>query len=213
MKKILAVTLLLTSVSLLAGCGHHHKHRHGYAAGVADLTTLTVGVPVTGHIDGAEDADKYTVVLEKDKVYLFHTLNLSADMDTVVLVFDSEGTLLAENDNGSEASLASILQYQTLEDGVYCVVVRHKSPEAVSGMYDLIVEYISDVPVGDDTNDGGGGDDSDDGDSGDGDGSDGGDDGSGDDGSGDDGSGDDDSECEGHTHDHEHTLGQGHSCD
>jgi len=212
MKKLLTVTLLLTSIALLTSCGNHHRHRHGSPAS-ADLTTLTVGVPVTGHIDSTEDADKYTVVLEKDKVYLFHTFNLSAGMDTVVLVFDSEGTLLAENDNGSEASLASVLQYQALEDGVYCVIVRHKSPEAISGMYDLIVEYISDAPAGDDTNDGGGGDDSDDGDSGDGDGSDDDDDGSDDDGSGDDGSDDDDSECEGHTHEHEHTRGRGHSCD
>jgi len=222
MKQILTLLLLLASIFLLTGCGHHHRHHHRFfTSSVSNVTTLTIGIPVTGHINDVEDADKYTVVLEKDKVYLFHTFNLSADMDTVLLLFNSEGVLLAENDNGSEVSLASVLQYQIPEDGVYCIVVRHKSPEANSGMYDLIVEFVSDAPAGDDTGDGDGGDDSGDGDSDDGDGSDdgsgdeddGSDDDDGDESDDDDDDDSDDSDCDRHRHQHTHTHGQGHKCD
>jgi len=184
MKKILAFLLLLISVSYMTGCGNH-KRRYKHFASIGDITTLTIGVPVTDYIEEPEDTNKYTVILEKDKVYLFHTFNLSAGMDTILMLFDPNGALLAENDNESDASLASILQYQIPEDGIYCIVIRHKSPEAHSGMYDLVVEFVSDALPGDDTGDGSG-----DGD-GDGSGNDGSGDGSGDDGSGDDGSGDD----------------------
>ena len=144
--------LLLTSIRYITGCGHH-KRRYAVFTKIGGVTTLTVGTPVIGHIDESEDVDKYTILLEKDKIYLFRTFNLSADMDTVLLLFDSNGVLLAENDNESENSLASVLQYQIIENGIYCIVIRHKSTEANSGMYDLIVEFVGDVPTGDDTDD------------------------------------------------------------
>lgn len=127
---------------LVMGCGHKHRHKVVVDNGPI---LIRVGDQVTGYIDGAGDADWYAVELEGGKEYKFCTSNLSADMDTVLRLVDVDGVvILSENDNVDESSLASCIEFCVDISGTYFLVVTHKDPNAVTGMYDLSVELLGD---------------------------------------------------------------------
>jgi flagellar capping protein FliD len=60
---------------------------------------------------GLGDQDWLEVSLQGGQVYQFSTLNLGADTDTLLSLYDANGNLLAESDDLNSANLASSILY------------------------------------------------------------------------------------------------------
>lgn len=152
---------------MLVGCGgHKHKHKHFIIK--TDPTELVVGSQVSGHIDRPGDTDWYVVELSAGQEYKFCTTNLSADMDSVLRLIDTDGlAVLDENDNVGD-TLASCITFCVPTSGRYYLVVTHKDPSARTGMYDLLAtalgecSHLDDAGSDDDDDDDTGSDDEDD---------------------------------------------------
>ena len=145
-----AVFAFFLSAFFVMGCrGHHRSNRVVIINN--DLVEIRVGDQVTGHVDGAGDIDWYAIELENGKEYRFCTSNLSAEMDTILRLVTPDGsTVLAENDNVGEDTLASCIEFCVDADGLYFLLVVHQDPEATTGMYDLSVELLGDCPPSND---------------------------------------------------------------
>ena len=97
------------------------------------------GTGVSGYIEVPGDVDFFLFSAEANWSYLIRTARLTAEMDTVLVLYDLDGrTVLAEDDNsGGEG--ASRIEWSAPRSGTYFVAVRHASPEGTGG-YELVIE-------------------------------------------------------------------------
>jgi len=90
----------------------------------------TNGTPVNNLFDIAQDEDWFQFDAVIGKTYTLNTTNLSAGVDTIVEIYDTDGvTLLALDDNSGDGN-ASSLTWRAPGSGVYFVRVRQGSGSA-----------------------------------------------------------------------------------
>ena len=112
--------------------GDDHGNTH-MAATPASLST-----PASGTIEVAGDVDVFSVDLSAGVDYTMLTSNLGAGMDSVVQLFDTNGTtLLAENDDFVAGTPTSRVDYTPALDGTYFVAVKHADAAAGTGTYEV----------------------------------------------------------------------------
>jgi uncharacterized repeat protein (TIGR01451 family) len=99
----------------------------GFYDKAAEIETDGSALTHTFHIVNDEDWMKFYAWAER--VYTMTTLNLDADVDTVLRLYDVDGrTLLARNDNYLLGHKASQVTWQAPENGWYYVQVIHSDP-------------------------------------------------------------------------------------
>lgn len=135
--KLLAF-LIICVVGLAIGCGNHRRHSHHQ---VPEIVEVTVGTPVTATFEKVGEVDVYCVELEGGSLYRVSTSNLSADVDTVLSLFDEQGRLLLQNDDAND-SLASEIYFWSPVDAKYCIHVTDKDTTRPEGMYDFVVDFV-----------------------------------------------------------------------
>jgi hypothetical protein len=120
---------------------------------LALATTIeTDGIPQSHTLDPSGDRDFLSFEVEGGMQYTVETGNLGSDCDTVLVLYDADGTELASDDDGGEDELASRLRWTALEDGLLIVEVRSFDEEAERGNaeYDVWVSKSEPVPLDED---------------------------------------------------------------
>ena len=103
--------------------------------GHVDETPIAVGaLPFKGSIGAHGEQDNYRFVASKKGVYTIETQGLT---DTFLSLFDSAGTLIAEDDDAGAGTNARVVS--TLQAGTYKVRVRHYRPTG-TGPYTIAVK-------------------------------------------------------------------------
>jgi hypothetical protein len=87
-------------------------------------STIEVGSFQTHNVHVTGDHDWVCFQAVEGTEYVVETLNLGDRIDTHISLYASSGQLLAEDDDGSEEELASLLSWRAIEDGPLCVMVR-----------------------------------------------------------------------------------------
>jgi murein DD-endopeptidase MepM/ murein hydrolase activator NlpD len=104
-----------------------------------------VSSPISRLFDIAEDEDWFNFAAIQGATYVVETINLSQGVDTVIELYDIDGTeLLAVNDNGGDG-LASKLEWSAPTSGSYFVRVI-KTPTSVFGCnagYDVMLTSLN----------------------------------------------------------------------
>src|SRR5262249_35912474 len=100
----------------------------GLVAGGSDRVVVSARIGDGPHGSGGTgsgDYDHYQVSASAGQLLTVdvNAWDLGSSLDTVVGVYDSSGSLLASNDDGSGASLDSLLRFLTPADDTYSVVV------------------------------------------------------------------------------------------
>ncbi|HET6314016.1 MAG TPA: pre-peptidase C-terminal domain-containing protein [Chloroflexia bacterium] len=96
----------------------------------------------------ATDADWVRFYARAGKVYTIRTTNLGIGLDTYMFLFDSNASsILAENDDGGDGSVASRIDFYPLRDDYYYVQVKNAGD--IGGpqqTYDLSLSVVSGAP-------------------------------------------------------------------
>jgi hypothetical protein len=87
-------------------------------------STIEVGSLQTHNVHVTGDHDWVCFQAVAGTEYVVETLNLGDRIDTQISLYAPSGELLAEDDDGSEEELASLLTWSALKDGPLCVMVR-----------------------------------------------------------------------------------------
>jgi hypothetical protein len=101
----------------------------------------TQQVHVLCHPDGTRDTDWVLVEVSAGKVYTFQTSDLATSVDTIISLYNSDGTKLAESDDYN-SSLASRIDYSFSAGGVYFLRIRNKTDITGPG-YQYTVSFSS----------------------------------------------------------------------
>lgn len=102
----------------------------------ADATELTLGGSQQGQLDDSEDVDVFRIQTTEAGTLTAYT---TGSTDTVGRLTDSDGTLLASNDDGGEGTNFRI--EENLRAGVYYIEV---SPFADGGAYTIHARFVAD---------------------------------------------------------------------
>ena len=138
MKRFLPIAIILFVAMMVMGCGRHHRHYYTNNTNNTNTAIISVGVPITGYIDGLGDVDWYCLDLEQGESYCFETLNLGVDVDTVLTLVDDTGLgVVAENDDVDDESVRSKFCVTADYTGKHYLIVSFKDGE--SGVYDVVV--------------------------------------------------------------------------
>ncbi|MCP4167687.1 MAG: hypothetical protein GY759_17605 [Chloroflexi bacterium] len=89
----------------------------------------------------AGDQDWFVFYTPAGVHYHIYTDQLSADGNTLLALYDSDGTEILRNDNGGEGAQSSSINWQSAKPGIYYVMVTR--PEGGSGpfLYDLVADH------------------------------------------------------------------------
>jgi len=90
----------------------------------------TDGRPQTHTLSPAEDRDYVSFQAEESMEYTVETGSLGDECDTILTLYDEDGTELASNDDGADEPLASSLTWLADEDGTLFVEVINFDEEA-----------------------------------------------------------------------------------
>ncbi|MEZ6185580.1 MAG: PPC domain-containing protein [Planctomycetota bacterium] len=119
-----------------------------------DAQTATAAVTssvVSGNIEVGGDSDWFKVDLVAGTEYEFYTDNLQGGMDSILTLYDTNGTTVLDVNDDSQAApvpLASripndpAMNFTAAQDGTYYLEVVHYSP-VDTGTYDLALRQIS----------------------------------------------------------------------
>jgi hypothetical protein len=122
---------------------------------------LVLNTPQTHGICPAGDQDWARLDLTAGQIYVIKTSNLGFAADTVLELYDAQGTKIADNDDYDYVK-ASRLFFQPTTSGAYYAMVRHHDPVAAGANtnYDLSLEIGFCIPdeADDDNGDNGPGD-------------------------------------------------------
>lgn len=138
MRKILYALLVAGIILCLFGCGNHKRSKHYPPPDVVDLT---VGVAHVGSFTAFGEVDWYCVELEGGALYKISTLNLGANVDTILTLLSEHHVVLLENDDSEGATKSSIFFWSPV-DAKYFIQVRDKDGLVSEGMYDVVVEFL-----------------------------------------------------------------------
>ena len=130
-RTVLQVAVVGTAV-VLGGVQAQEQDDHGDTRFAS--TRLTYGVSASGNIAGHDDVDMFRLDLEGTAELLVFT---TRDVDTQGVFYDSEGNVLAEDDDGGREMNFSISQ--TVDGGVYYVGV---SSMMDSGDYKITARIV-----------------------------------------------------------------------
>ena len=100
------------------------------------LTVVAQDFEYTGTLDAKTPSLEYPLQLEAGDSVLITTEATSGDLDTVLALIDSDGRVVAENDDRKSDTLDSALGY-TSPGGVYTVQVRRYEFSETSGSFRL----------------------------------------------------------------------------
>ena len=89
----------------------------------------TDGTAQTHTLSPSGDVDYVSFHVTEGMAYIVQTGNLGDDCDTVLTLYDEDGSQLAEDDDGGDESLASRLIWVADEDGILFAKVRQFDPE------------------------------------------------------------------------------------
>ena len=103
-------------------------------------TSLTLGVAMSGRIDPGGDEDYFKVELAEAAGLLVRT---TGGLDTTGELLDSNGALIASNDDGRPGEDANFVIWQSLSAGAYYIKVG--GYQAAAGLYGLRTEAIPDT--------------------------------------------------------------------
>ena len=103
-------------------------------------TVLTLGAAVSGRIDPAGDEDYFEIVLAEAAGLLVRT---TGDLNTTGELLDSNGAVIARNDDGRPGEDANFVIWQSLPAGAY--YIRVGGDQAAAGLYQLHAEAIPDT--------------------------------------------------------------------
>lgn len=109
---------------------------------LAAMPLVVGGGPLSGCIEAAGDADYFLFSAVAGRTYRLLTSHLSAGMDTLLYLFDSDGRsiLLVDDDSGVEGG--SQLEWTTPRDGVYFGMVRHSQATTGTGCYAISIAMM-----------------------------------------------------------------------
>ncbi|MEX1020250.1 MAG: pre-peptidase C-terminal domain-containing protein [Litorilinea sp.] len=113
----------------------------------AQAKPLTLGPAQTRNACPAGDQDWVEFELDAGQVYVLKTGNLGAVADTVLSLYDDEGTKITENDDYNYVNASRII-FEPTTSGTYYAMVRHVSAVAAGNdtQYDLTLETGFCVP-------------------------------------------------------------------
>jgi hypothetical protein len=100
-----------------------------------NATTISIGVPQHHNFHRPGDEDWIRFYAVAGKTYNISTFNLGENSDTYIYLYDSEGNLIAYNDDF--IGVASRIEWTCQESGYYYVKVRHYN----SAIYGSGTEY------------------------------------------------------------------------
>ena len=103
-------------------------------------TVLTLGAAVSGRIDPGGDEDYFKIELAKAAGLLVRT---TGGLDTTGELLDSNGALIASNDDGRPGEDANFVIWQSLPAGAYYIKVG--GYQAAAGLYELHTGAIPDT--------------------------------------------------------------------
>jgi hypothetical protein len=112
----------------------------------------TNGIPQSHTLDPPGDHDYLSFEVEAGMSYTVETGNLGLACDTVLVMYDEDGTKLADDDDGGEQELASRLSWTAREDGLLFIEVKSFDEEAQAGNteYDIWVSKSEPIHVDED---------------------------------------------------------------
>ena len=120
-----------------------------FAADIGTTGRLTVGAPMNGHIEMADDEDWFAVGLNAGETYIItqegEPTGMGSLPDPLIRVIDSNGTEVAWNDDGG-TGFNSRLSFSPTDTGTYYVVAGAFGSH--TGTYQLLVDAFV-APVGD----------------------------------------------------------------
>ena len=97
---------------------------------------------LTRYIYPTDDEDWFKFDGEQLKTYTIRTANLDCNMDTVMYLYNSAGTLIAQNDDGSgkinDESHASEIDFTVTEAGTYYICIKSNDTQN-QGRYDILL--------------------------------------------------------------------------
>ena len=108
-----------------------------HADSAEGATVVTVGEPVHGALDHSGDVDFFVFEAEGGELYRVE-VTLGSLEDSVVVLYDADGSKLAFNDDRDEVSLASLISWLAPESGSYFVQVAGVDASS-TGSYTLSV--------------------------------------------------------------------------
>lgn len=112
----------------------------------------TAGEPQTHTLSPAGDRDYVSFWAREGLQYTMETGNLGEQCDTVLTLYDAEGTELARDDDGADESLASRLTWVADQEGTLFVEIFNfsEAPEGANTSYDIWVTQSEPVVYGED---------------------------------------------------------------
>ncbi len=141
---ILSTLFLLISIVTFASA----KDLHGNTP-LAATPIPTDGTLVSGCIDPAGDVDYVLFPAVSGRRYIIQTSHLSADMDSIIFLFSTDGrTIIAVDDNSGDG-VASRIEWTCDKSGTYFAMVRHAQATSGTGCYDLSVSAVQTDDHGD----------------------------------------------------------------
>jgi hypothetical protein len=101
----------------------------------------TDGTLYPGNIETTGDVDYFRFDADAGDTYVIETSNLGGGCDTVITLFDTDGTtLITEDDDGASEPLASIIEWNSLASGTYYVRVKDYDYDPVgNGSYSISI--------------------------------------------------------------------------
>lgn len=100
------------------------------------------GAPLEGCIETAGDADYFLWSAVAGRTYRLLTSHLSSGMDTLLYLFDSDGSSILVVDDDSGTGGASQITFTAPRDSVFFAMVRHANATAGIGCYGISIAML-----------------------------------------------------------------------
>ena len=133
---------------MLIGTGALADDLHGNTPLTATPVSAD-GTLVSGCIDPAGDIDYVLFSAVSGRRYIIQTSHLSADMDSIIFLFSTDGRTIITVDDNSGDGLASRIEWTCEKSGTYFAMVRHARATTGTGCYDLSVSAVQTDDHGD----------------------------------------------------------------
>lgn len=116
------------------------------SGGISTPAAIQPGQTVTSEIEEAGDIDAFRVFFQRGLAYSIAMDRVDETLDPFLQLIDSEGELVADNDQRDESDNAGIV-FAPSETGFYLISASDAQMEAGSGAYELSVQTLGGIPV------------------------------------------------------------------
>lgn len=128
------VALIFAMIFIFSGVARADDHGNSYSS----ATSLSIEVASSGSIETAGDVDYFSFYATSGITYFILTSNLSSSCDTIIYLYDINGTTLIKFNDDWGVGFTSRIGWAAPSSGTYYIKVLHYSPYG-TGTYSIEV--------------------------------------------------------------------------